>query len=113
MSNNVDEILIERGKTYGNFNENAAISQALKLVMQGGVMVVSSSCKINVPQTNWLKLSPPQREALEMDMHKTARILNGDPNYLDSWVDKIGYIQLVVNMLKVLSAMPKKEANYD
>lgn len=35
-----------------------------------------------------------------MAQHKIAGILNGDTEYLDSYVDIIGYIQLVVNDLK-------------
>jgi hypothetical protein len=41
-----------------------------------------------------------QKEALEMVAHKLGRIVNGDPNYLDSWVDIIGYTQLVLDRLK-------------
>lgn len=39
------------------------------------------------------------REALDMICHKMARILNGDPNYRDSWVDIAGYAMLVANRL--------------
>ena len=35
-----------------------------------------------------------------MMQHKIGRILNGDPAYLDSWVDIVGYTQLVVNELE-------------
>jgi hypothetical protein len=34
-----------------------------------------------------------------MICHKIARILNGDPNYADSWVDIAGYAQLVADRL--------------
>ena len=44
-------------------------------------------------------LSPDQREALEMIAHKIARILNGDPDYADSWHDIAGYAQLVADRL--------------
>jgi hypothetical protein len=40
-----------------------------------------------------------QREALEMIAHKIARIINGDPNYADSWVDIAGYAKLVADRL--------------
>jgi len=39
------------------------------------------------------------REALEMILHKIARILNGNPNYADSWQDIAGYAQLIVKRL--------------
>ena len=41
-----------------------------------------------------------QREALEMIAHKIARILNGDPNYADNWIDIAGYATLVANRLE-------------
>jgi hypothetical protein len=49
---------------------------------------------------SWHKLAPDQKEALEMVQHKIGRILNGDPNFLDSWVDQIGYLQLVVDRME-------------
>ena len=45
-------------------------------------------------------LDPDQREALEMIAHKIARIVNGDPNYADSWVDIAGYATLVADRLQ-------------
>lgn len=39
------------------------------------------------------------REALEMNAHKTARILNGDPTYKDNWMDIEGYTHLVTKTL--------------
>lgn len=36
-----------------------------------------------------------KKEALEMIMSKMARIINGDPNYKDSWTDIIGYAKLI------------------
>ena len=48
----------------------------------------------------WLNLADDQREALEMIAHKIGRILNGDPDYDDSWVDIAGYAQLVADRLR-------------
>ena len=45
-----------------------------------------------------------QREGLEMIAHKISRILNGDPNYDDSWVDIAGYAQLVVDAIRYEAA---------
>jgi len=47
----------------------------------------------------WDRLSFAQKESLEMIQHKTARILNGDPNYADSWHDIAGYATLIDDML--------------
>ena len=48
---------------------------------------------------NWSKLAPDQRESLEMVAHKIGRILNGDPDYHDSWRDIVGYAKLVADRL--------------
>ena len=34
-----------------------------------------------------------------MIFHKIGRIINGDPDYADSWHDIAGYAQLVANRL--------------
>lgn len=82
----VEDTLAERGKVYGDFSTHAKITQDLKFVMQ--------QC------SKWQDLNCSQREALEMIAHKIGRILNGDPNYADSWVDIAGYAQLVADRLK-------------
>lgn len=85
-STSIEELLGERETRYGNFTCFAAISQDLKAVM--------------AVQPNWNLLSTEQKEALEMIAHKLARILNGDPNYVDNWVDVAGYATLVVQSLR-------------
>jgi len=87
----VNDTLNERGNRYGAFDSHAQITQRLKEVMQGSVD--------DVP-TNWKTLSASQREALEMIAHKIGRILNGDPNYADSWHDIAGYSILVEKELE-------------
>ena len=77
----VDNTLAERGTRYGAFTGHAKITQGLKKVM------------VDSPQ--WANLADNQKEALEMVAHKIGRILNGDPNYIDSWHDIIGYTRLV------------------
>ena len=83
----VSVILKERGDRYGSFDSHASITYGIKEVMQAS--------------PNWVggKLSYSQREALDMVAHKIGRILNGDPNYQDSWVDIAGYAKLVVDEL--------------
>jgi len=79
----IKDILQERGERYGTFENHAAISQSLKRVM----FATEKS------------LDDDQSEALEMIAHKIARILNGDPNYVDSWLDIAGYATLVAERL--------------
>lgn len=52
-----------------------------------------------VDSPNWAALPPDMKEALEMVAHKAGRILNGDPDYHDSWHDIIGYTKLVADRL--------------
>ena len=86
----IDKTLEERGKRYGSFKTHADITQRLKKVMHRA--------------PNWNELSSglnrSQKEALDMLAHKIGRILNGDPNYIDSWRDCIGYLQLVLDELQ-------------
>lgn len=82
---NIQATLKERGSRYGHFDDHARITQNIKRTMQDG--------------TNWMMLSDAQKEALEMIAHKIGRILNGDPNYADSWHDLAGYATLVANPL--------------
>lgn len=87
MNETVTNTLRERGARYGEFENHAAIAQAMK-----------SACKAQ--GTSWSRMEAPQREALEMILHKVARIVNGDPDYADSWQDIAGYATLVVQYLE-------------
>lgn len=81
----INKMLHERGSRYGAFAGHAEITQSLKRTMQAS--------------PRWAQLNDAQREALEMVAHKIGRILNGDPNYKDSWTDIIGYTKLVEETL--------------
>ena len=85
MPTPTDTLLAERGKTHGDFGEHAQITQDLKDVMR--------------LSAGWTRLSPAQREALEMNAHKIGRILAGDPNFADHWDDIAGYSRLVAQRL--------------
>jgi len=78
-----DALLAERGSRYGDFHDHASITQSLK-----------ESCRRFRAGESWQKLSPAHREAIDMILHKVGRILNGDPNYTDSWADIAGYATL-------------------
>lgn len=84
--NEINEILVERGKRYGPYETTAFIAQQLKMMMH--------------ETPSWHKLTAAQREGLEMIQHKIARILNGDPTYEDNWVDLIGYATLVLETMQ-------------
>ena len=73
-------LLTDRERTHGIFKDTASLAQSLKDVMRSS--------------KNWGRLSDSQKEALEQDATKTARILSGDFNFRDHWDDKGGYAQL-------------------
>jgi hypothetical protein len=41
-----------------------------------------------------------QREAIDMIIHKLGRIINGNPDKVDSWRDVAGYSTLVADRLE-------------
>ena len=82
----VEAILEERGRRYGLFKDLAAMSQTIKDMMK--------------QEEGWARLAPDQKEALEVIAQKIARILNGDPDYADSWLDIAGYAKLIADRLE-------------
>jgi Domain of unknown function (DUF6378) len=89
MSTNIETTLAERETRYGDFTSHAHITQRIKDAMRDS--------------RNWNALDSDQKEALEMVAHKIGRILNGDPDYHDSWHDMIGYTKLVADRLELKS----------
>jgi hypothetical protein len=74
----VKDTLDQRERTYGDYAGVAAAAQYLK----------------DIVHTYWSRCNPAQRESLDMICNKIARIVNGDPNYADSWHDIAGYATL-------------------
>ncbi len=81
----IDAVISQRGSRYGKFKDGADIMQELKMIMRS--------------KNGWHNLSASQKEALEMIQHKIGRVLNGDPNYIDNWIDICGYSKLVSDEL--------------
>lgn len=84
----IEQILNDRGKRYGIFKTHARITQRLKDVIWD-----------ELEEKGNHELTASHLEAIDMIFHKIGRIINGDPNYIDSWVDIAGYAQLVVDEL--------------
>jgi DNA-binding transcriptional regulator GbsR (MarR family) len=82
------ETLTERGSRYGTFTGHAEATQTLKAIFRSKM------------GEKWDRLADDQKESLEMIAHKLGRIINGDPNYADSWVDIAGYAKLVADRLE-------------
>jgi hypothetical protein len=85
---NVDAILNTRATTYGSFENVSQIAQDLKDIFR----------ESNINHNSGLDYD--QCEALDMIASKIARILNGDPNHTDSWIDIAGYATLVADRLQ-------------
>lgn len=81
----IEATLKQRGSRYGDFRKHASVTQDIKRAM--------FDCRARS------SLAADQVEALEMIAHKLGRIVNGDPDYADSWVDIAGYAKLVADRL--------------
>jgi hypothetical protein len=77
------EILNEREKSHGPYNETAIIAQTLKGVVFEAV------------ERTGAELAHIHLESLDMICSKMARILSGNPNVKDHWDDIAGYAKLV------------------
>lgn len=85
---NVSDTLETRGTKYGEYVTLAATANEIKEAIKRGL--------------NYNSLDPDMKESLDMIAHKMARILNGDPYYVDSWHDISGYATLVEERLRKL-----------
>lgn len=85
MSNEVENVLLERGATYGDFRAVAYCSQSIQSHLRLGDLDK--------------RYSDAQREALQMIALKLARIVIGDANHRDSWMDIAGYAKLVADSI--------------
>lgn len=84
----ITTILTQRGSRYGTFTGHAKVTQDFKRLLKKHL---NDRDKV---------LADDQQEALEMIFHKIGRIVNGDENYDDSWVDVGGYSKLVADRLQ-------------
>jgi hypothetical protein len=84
----VDATLDTRAESYGKFKDGAALMQAIKRSM------AEHAARHNKA------FADDQWEALEMIVHKIGRIVNGNPDVVDHWVDIAGYATLVADRLQ-------------
>jgi hypothetical protein len=83
----VTQLLDERDKRYGKFLDHARVTQRLKTIAH------------QFAREHNKRFDVDQAEALDMIFHKIGRVLNGDPNYADNWLDIAGYAKLVADRL--------------
>lgn len=77
---NIQATLKARGKTHGDFTDNANIAQQIKEALKSG--------------PNWPELDSVKKEALEVIASKMARIVSGNADEPDHFHDIAGYATL-------------------
>ena len=92
---NINEVLKERASRYGDFKDVATYSQHLKELWYDSIKEDDI-------------ISEPMQEAIEMLLHKLARIFSGDKNYRDNFVDLIGYAELYLKELDRVEGIKKQ-----
>lgn len=75
-----------RHQEYGDYSTQSRIAQQIKCI----IFHNTELCR---------KMSPCQRESLEMIATKISRIVAGNPHNPDSWHDIAGYAQLIADFL--------------
>lgn len=85
----INKTLEQRGERYGKFKDVAATTYALQEILRDA--------------KNHEHMTDDQVIALDMICNKMARIVNGDPSYIDNWHDIAGYATLVEQELNVTS----------
>ena len=79
------QVIADREDSHGDYAKQAGMSQALKAI-------------IRRPH-KFEYLDDTHRESLDMIAVKISRIINGDQNNPDHWLDIAGYAMLVHNIL--------------
>lgn len=74
------EMIAEKQRTHGDFTDHGRVTQNLKRAMRAS--------------PNWEALTDTQKEGLEMIQHKIARVLAGNPDEADHWIDVEGYARI-------------------
>lgn len=87
MVDAVKEVVEDRGKTYGSYEDVACTIKEFEELM--GVNAVCD------------RYPPPQEHALRMIAVKLARLAKGDPTHADSFLDISGYAKLAYEDLVV------------
>ena len=85
---NIDETLDARAQDYGKFKDGAALMQGIKRLLADHALRHNKT------------FADDQWEALEMIVHKIGRIVNGNPDKVDHWVDIAGYAKLIADRLQ-------------
>lgn len=77
---NVEDTIAERAETHGDYKTQALTAQGLKSLMRKA--------------PNWDNMPPALMESLDLIATKISRILHGDPETVEHWLDGEGYFRL-------------------
>ena len=86
----IDDTLDQRGTEYGTFKDQAEVQQILKNAFRAALAL---------KDTDLNHFSTSQLAAIDMIIVKFARMINGNPNNIDSWHDIAGYAELIAKEL--------------
>ena len=86
----IDDTLKQRGASYGNYVDQSVIAENLMREIER--------------EKGWKKFPPTHRQATRVIVIKLARLLNGNPNHVDSWHDIAGYATLARNACEDLQS---------
>ena len=85
-----DELAVSRNPQYGTFAKRAELLIDLKALLHKHLVDIGDE----------RKLSPSQQVAIGEVLNKLTRIVNGDPDKIDSWADIAGYATLITKELE-------------
>ncbi len=92
--NDINQTLKERGSKYGTFEDNAKVTQSLMAIL------------LAAPSAE--RLTDVHKEELHMICHKMARMVCGDPFYVDNAHDICGYAKGLEDYLIKLENIKNK-----
>jgi hypothetical protein len=76
----IGKVTNERKSRYGDYSLQAVVEQRIKRAMESS--------------TNWGSLDDVKRSSFQMIAVKISRILEGDPEYDDNYIDGEGYFRI-------------------
>jgi hypothetical protein len=85
-SPSIGDIIKERETTHGDFEMKAIFIQEIMEDISGLYI--------------WKDMSADQKESIHMIIAKLSRIIYGNPNHADHWIDIAGYAKLVSDRLE-------------
>lgn len=89
----LDDVLEDRGATYGHFIDQAHCAQQFRQTLQRTLEQNDNYRELSLEEKNLVL------EGLGMVLHKVARLANGDPRHVDSYVDIAGYATVTCKYL--------------